>query len=65
MLFRIYHLVHKEFIHIFRDPRTLVIMIVMPIMMLVLLGFAMFRLLYSWHSTLIVDLVGEVAWDAF
>ncbi|RME74278.1 MAG: ABC transporter permease [Chloroflexi bacterium] len=40
MLFRIYHLTHKEFIHISRDPRTLVIMIVMPLVMLFLLGYA-------------------------
>jgi len=40
MFFRTYHLAQKEFIHIFRDPRTLIIMIVMPLMMLVLLGYA-------------------------
>jgi ABC-2 type transport system permease protein len=40
MVFRIFHLVYKEFIHISRDPRTLVIMIVMPLVMLILLGYA-------------------------
>jgi len=40
MLFRVYHLVHKEFIHIRRDPRTLAIMVVMPLVMLILLGYA-------------------------
>ncbi|MEW5960371.1 MAG: ABC transporter permease, partial [Chloroflexota bacterium] len=40
MLFRLYHLVYKEFIHIRRDPRTLAIMIVMPLVMLILLGYA-------------------------
>lgn len=40
MLFRLAHLVAKEFIHIRRDPRTLAIMIVMPLMMLILLGYA-------------------------
>lgn len=40
MLFRLAHLVSKEFIHIRRDPRTLGIMIVMPLVMLILLGYA-------------------------
>ncbi len=40
MLLRIFHLVHKEFIHISRDPRTLAIMIVQPLVMLILLGYA-------------------------
>jgi ABC-2 type transport system permease protein len=40
MIFRIFHLVYKEFIHISRDPRTLAIMIVMPLVMLILLGYA-------------------------
>jgi len=40
MLFRFLHLVSKEFIHIRRDPRTLGIMIVMPLVMLILLGYA-------------------------
>src|SRR5688572_25321498 len=37
---RIYSIVRKEFIQIFRDPRTLVLIIVMPIMQLFLLGYA-------------------------
>ena len=40
MLRRILQLVHKELIHISRDPRTLAIMIVQPLVMLVLLGYA-------------------------
>ncbi len=40
MFFRIFHLAKKEFIHISRDPRTLAIMIMMPLAMLVLLGYA-------------------------
>jgi len=40
MLFRLAHLITKEFIHIRRDPRTLGIMIVMPLMMLIILGYA-------------------------
>ncbi len=40
MLFRTLHLVHKEFIHISRDPRTLAIMVVQPLVMLILLGYA-------------------------
>ncbi len=40
MLFRLGHLVSKEFIHIRRDPRTLGIMIMMPLVMLILLGYA-------------------------
>jgi ABC-2 type transport system permease protein len=37
---RIYSIVRKEFVQIFRDPRTLALIIVMPIMQLFLLGFA-------------------------
>jgi len=37
---RIRSLVRKEFLHILRDPRTLFIMFVMPIIQLVLLGYA-------------------------
>ncbi|HXV42090.1 MAG TPA: ABC transporter permease, partial [Anaerolineae bacterium] len=40
MLLRLSNLVYKEFIHIRRDPRTLFIMVVMPLVMLVLLGYA-------------------------
>jgi ABC-2 type transport system permease protein len=40
MLLRVSNLVYKEFIHIRRDPRTLFIMLVMPLMMLILLGYA-------------------------
>jgi len=38
MIGRIFHITVKEFIHIGRDPRTLAIMIVMPLVMLILLG---------------------------
>src|SRR5689334_24665550 len=37
---RIYSIVRKEFVQIFRDPRTLALIIVMPIMQLFLLGYA-------------------------
>jgi ABC-2 type transport system permease protein len=37
---RLYSLIRKEFIQIFRDPRTLALIIVMPIMQLFLLGYA-------------------------
>lgn len=40
MLFRLAHLITKEFIHIRRDPRTLGIMVVMPLVMLIMLGYA-------------------------
>ncbi len=40
MLRRTMSLIRKELIHVSRDPRTLVIMIVMPIVMLILLGYA-------------------------
>jgi ABC-2 type transport system permease protein len=40
MLRRIFSLIRKEIIHVIRDPRTLAIMIVMPIVMLILLGYA-------------------------
>lgn len=40
MLRRTLSLTRKEFIHVSRDPRTLAIMFVMPIIMLILLGYA-------------------------
>jgi ABC-2 type transport system permease protein len=40
MLRRVYSLIRKEFIHVIRDPRTLAIMIVMPLFMLIILGYA-------------------------
>ena len=40
MLLRTSSLIRKEIIHIVRDPRTLAIMIVMPLVMLILLGYA-------------------------
>ena len=40
MLQRIGAMVRKEFIHVRRDPRTLVIMILLPLVQLVLLGYA-------------------------
>jgi len=40
MFFRVSNLIYKEFIHIRRDPRTLFIMIVQPLVMLILLGYA-------------------------
>ena len=40
MILRLISLIRKEFIQIVRDPRTLVVIIVMPIAMLFLLGYA-------------------------
>ncbi|MBC7879487.1 MAG: ABC transporter permease [Anaerolineales bacterium] len=37
---RIYSIVRKEFVQLFRDPRTLALAVVMPIMQLFLLGYA-------------------------
>ncbi|MEP7135541.1 MAG: ABC transporter permease [Chloroflexota bacterium] len=37
---RLFSIIRKEFIQIFRDPRTLVLIILMPIMQLFLLGYA-------------------------
>jgi ABC-2 type transport system permease protein len=40
MISRTLSLIRKEFLHILRDPRTLFVMLVMPIIELVLLGYA-------------------------
>ena len=40
MLHRLSSITHKEFLHIIRDPRTLAIMFLMPVVQLVLLGYA-------------------------
>jgi len=40
MLLRTLSLIRKEFIHVMRDPRTLAVMIIMPLMQLILLGYA-------------------------
>ena len=40
MVLRLISLIRKEFIQILRDPRTLIVIIVMPIAMLFLLGYA-------------------------
>ena len=37
---RMINIIKKEFIHIIRDPRTLALVIIMPVMMLFLLGYA-------------------------
>lgn len=39
-LYRLYSLIRKEFIQIRRDPRTLMLVIVIPVMQLILLGYA-------------------------
>ncbi len=38
---RLFYVVYKEFIHVVRDPRSLAVMFLFPIMQLVLLGYAM------------------------
>ena len=40
---RTWTIIRKEFIHIIRDPRTLSLVIIMPVMMLLLLGYAVAR----------------------
>jgi hypothetical protein len=40
MFLRTLSLIRKEFIHIRRDPRTLAVMIITPLMQLILLGYA-------------------------
>ncbi|RME74277.1 MAG: ABC transporter permease [Chloroflexi bacterium] len=40
MLQRTFSLIRKELLHIVRDPRTLAIMIIQPVVMLVILGYA-------------------------
>ncbi len=37
---RIFYVMYKEFIHIVRDPRTLAVMLIFPVMELILLGYA-------------------------
>lgn len=39
-IWRLRSLIRKEFLHIVRDPRTLFVMFIMPIVQLVLLGYA-------------------------
>src|SRR5689334_8071336 len=40
MVARLFAIIRKEFIHILRDPRTLAVIFVMPVMQLLLLGYA-------------------------
>ena len=40
MISRLFAIMRKEFIHIFRDPRTLSIVLIMPMSMLLLMGYA-------------------------
>lgn len=40
MILRTLALIRKEFLHIFRDPRTLMVMLLIPVMQLVLMGYA-------------------------
>ena len=53
-LMRLVAIARKEFIHIFRDPRSLGMAIAMPMLLLILFGFAL---------TLDVDNVPLVVWD--
>lgn len=40
---RLWSIMRKEFIHVWRDPRTLSLVIILPVMMLLLLGYAVAR----------------------
>ena len=40
MLTRTLSIMRKEFLHIIRDPRTLAVMFLIPVMQLILLGYA-------------------------
>jgi ABC-2 type transport system permease protein len=40
MQIRLFPIIHKEFLHILRDPRSLAIIVVMPILMVLLYGYA-------------------------
>ena len=51
---RLWAMARKEFIHIFRDPRSLGMGIAIPMIMLILFGYAL---------TLDVDKVPVVIWD--
>ncbi|MDD2599930.1 MAG: ABC transporter permease [Kiritimatiellae bacterium] len=53
-LYRVWAVARKEFIHIMRDPRSLGMAIVIPMLLLVLFGYAL---------TLDVDNVPVVVWD--
>lgn len=53
-LYRIIAIVKKEFLHILRDPRSLAMAIFLPMLMLILFGYAL---------TLDVDNVPTVVWD--
>ena len=47
--------IHKEFLHIFRDPRTMLIVLVMPIVQILLFGFA----ISTEVQDAVVDIVGD------
>lgn len=47
--------IHKEFLHIFRDPRTMLIVLVMPIVQILLFGFA----ISTEVRDAVVDIVGD------
>ena len=51
---RLLSIIRKEFVQIWRDPRTLVLVIIMPIMQLFLLGYA---------ATSDVRNIGMAVWD--
>ena len=51
---RIYAVAHKEMLHVVRDPRSLGMAIAIPMLLLVLFGYAL---------TLDVDNVPLVVWD--
>ena len=53
----IFAFIHKEFLHIFRDVRTILIVLVMPIVQILLFGFAV----STEVRNATVDVVGDPA----
>ena len=59
---RFFSFVRKEFYHIFRDKRTMLILLVMPIVMIVLFGFAITTEVKSMIAR--PCLVPPIVWEA-
>ncbi len=59
MYSRLMSLIRKEFIQIMRDPRTLAMIFVMPVLMLFLLGYA------ATHDVRNIDMVARMGGEEF